>query len=80
MTRPVGRPSRKPKVFFHAFSYRAASWKKPRRVIAKRISDAIIGKRGCITVQIAACGIRCFVPGAIEVVNTVLSCDPECRA
>ena len=26
-TRPVGRPSRKPKVFFHDFSYRAASWK-----------------------------------------------------
>ncbi len=35
MTRPVGRPSAKPKVFFHAFSYRAASWKKPRRVVAK---------------------------------------------
>jgi hypothetical protein len=35
MTRPVGRPSKKPKIFFHAFSYRAASWKKPRRVIAK---------------------------------------------
>lgn len=35
MTRPVGRPSRKPKTFFHAFSYRAASWKKSRRVIAK---------------------------------------------
>jgi len=35
MTRPVGRPSRKPKVFFHDFAYRAASWKRPRRVIAK---------------------------------------------
>jgi len=35
MTRPVGRPSAKPKTFFHAFSYRAASWKKSRRVIAK---------------------------------------------
>ena len=35
MTRPVGRPSRKPRVYFHDFSYRAASWKKPRRVIAK---------------------------------------------
>ncbi len=35
MTRPVGRPSKKPKVFFHSFSYRAASWKKERRVIAK---------------------------------------------
>jgi len=35
MTRPVGRPSRKPKILFHDFSYRAASWKMPRRVIAK---------------------------------------------
>jgi len=35
MTRPVGRPSKKPKVDFHAFSYQAASWKMPRRVIAK---------------------------------------------
>jgi len=35
MTRPVGRPSKKPKVYFHAFSYRAASWKSSRRVIAK---------------------------------------------
>jgi hypothetical protein len=35
MTRPVGRPSRKPKVFFHTFSCRAASWTKSRRVVAK---------------------------------------------
>ena len=35
MTRPVGRPSKRPKVLFHDFSYRAASWTKPRRVIAK---------------------------------------------
>jgi hypothetical protein len=35
MTRPVGRPSAKPKTFFHDFSYQAASWKKSRRVIAK---------------------------------------------
>ena len=35
MTRPVGRPSRKPKVFFHAFSYQAASWKSSRQVVAK---------------------------------------------
>ena len=35
MTRPVGRPSKRPKVFFHDFSYKAASWKKSRRVIAK---------------------------------------------
>jgi hypothetical protein len=35
MTRPVGRPSAKPKVFYHDFSYRAKSWRRSRRVIAK---------------------------------------------
>jgi len=35
MTRPVGRPLKKPRVFYHDLSYQAASWSKPRRVIAK---------------------------------------------
>jgi hypothetical protein len=35
MTRPVGRPPRKPVVLFHSFSYRAASWDMPRRVVAR---------------------------------------------
>ncbi|NIO48577.1 MAG: IS1380 family transposase, partial [Candidatus Aminicenantes bacterium] len=35
LTRPVGRPSKKPVVLFHDFKYRAASWKKLRRVVAK---------------------------------------------
>ncbi len=35
MTRPVGRPPKKPQIFFHEFSYRAKSWKKSRRVVAK---------------------------------------------
>jgi DDE family transposase len=35
LTRPVGRPPRKPQVFFASFSYRAQSWSKPRRVVAK---------------------------------------------
>ncbi len=35
MTRPVGRPPAKPQVFYHDFSYRAASWDRSRRVIAK---------------------------------------------
>lgn len=35
LKRPVGRPSRKPKVFYHNFRYRAVSWKRPRRVVAK---------------------------------------------
>ena len=35
LTRPVGRLSRKPVVWFHDFKYQAASWKKKRRVVAK---------------------------------------------
>jgi hypothetical protein len=35
LTRPVGRPPRKPQVFFASFTYQAQSWAKPRRVVAK---------------------------------------------
>ena len=35
LTRPVGRPPRKPVVWFDDFKYQAASWNRPRRVIAK---------------------------------------------
>ena len=35
LTRPVGRPPRKPIVLYADFKYRAASWDKPRRVVAK---------------------------------------------
>ncbi len=35
MTRPVGRPSHKPKVFYHGFRYRAGSWDHARRVVVK---------------------------------------------
>ena len=35
LTRPVGRPSHKPKVFYHSFQYQAKSWKRSRRVVAK---------------------------------------------
>jgi hypothetical protein len=35
LTRPVGRPSRKPVVRFHDFKHRVASWYKRRRVVAK---------------------------------------------
>ena len=35
LTRPVGRPSRAPKVFYDSFLYRAQSWDQPRRVVAK---------------------------------------------
>jgi hypothetical protein len=35
LTRPVGRPSHKPVVWYKGFLYRAASWKRARRVVAK---------------------------------------------
>lgn len=35
LTRPVGRPSKKPKIFYESFYYQPGSWKIPRRVIAK---------------------------------------------
>ena len=35
LTRPVGRPSLKPKVFYHSFQYQAKSWQRARRVVAK---------------------------------------------
>ena len=34
LTRPVRRPSYKPKVFYKSFSYQQ-SWDRPRRVVAK---------------------------------------------
>jgi hypothetical protein len=35
LTRPVGRPPRKPQAIFASFHYQAQSWAKPRRVVAK---------------------------------------------
>lgn len=35
LKRPVGRPSRKPKVYHHDFLYQAGSWECPRRVVGK---------------------------------------------
>ncbi len=33
--RPVGRPPKKPLVGYHDFVYRAGSWDRERRVVAK---------------------------------------------
>jgi hypothetical protein len=35
LTRPVGRPPEEPVVRYESFSYQAASWGEPRRVVAK---------------------------------------------
>ena len=44
LTRPAGRPSHKPVVWFKGFLYQAASWKTARRVVAKR---EIPDKKSC---------------------------------
>ena len=35
LTRPVGRPPKKPVVFYESFAYRAGTWDRSRRVVAK---------------------------------------------
>ena len=35
LTRPVGRPPKKPRVLYHSFEYQAGSWDRARRVVAK---------------------------------------------
>jgi len=35
LRRPLGRPSREPKLFYHSFRYQAGSWQKTRRVVAR---------------------------------------------
>src|ERR687893_1847837 len=35
LRRPVGRPSKRPRIFYHSFRYRAKSWDRDRRVVAK---------------------------------------------
>ena len=35
LTRPVGRPPKKPQVFHASFTYQVQSWSRPRRVLAK---------------------------------------------
>jgi hypothetical protein len=35
LKRPVGRPPKKPSIWYHDFQYQAKSWDHPRRVVAK---------------------------------------------
>ncbi len=35
LKRPVGRPPKKPIIWYHDFQYQAGSWDRPRRVVAK---------------------------------------------
>jgi len=35
LKRPVGRPPKKPIIWYHDFRYQAGSWDRPRRVVAK---------------------------------------------
>ncbi len=55
LTRLVGRPPKKPKVFCHDFTYRAGSWGKPRRVVAKveRRSGELFARVGFIVTNLS---------------------------
>ena len=55
LTRPVGRPSHKPVVWYKSFLYQAASWKTARRVVAK-VEFPLWG-------VVSARGIHCDEPG-----------------
>ena len=35
LSRPVGRPPKRPQRFYHSFAYQAESWTHPRRVVAR---------------------------------------------
>ena len=35
LTRPVGRPPKRPIIFYHDFRYQAGSWDHPRGVVAQ---------------------------------------------
>ena len=35
LKRPVGKPPKKPSIWYHDFQYQAKSWEHPRRVVAK---------------------------------------------
>lgn len=61
LTRPVGRPSYKPKVFYHSFKYQAQSWNKPRRVAAKIAwhCDQLFPKIGFIVTNLNWANKKC---------------------
>jgi hypothetical protein len=56
LTRPVGRPPNRPIVLYHDFSYRAASWDRPRRVVAKVEwhQGELFPRVGCIVTNLSA--------------------------
>src|SRR2546428_2682240 len=55
LPRPVGRPSQKPLVEYKGFLYQAASWKTPRRVVAKgeRHSGGLFPRGGFIVTNLS---------------------------
>jgi hypothetical protein len=47
LTRPVGRPRKKPAVSYHDFLYQAGSWDKARRVVAKSVGKWCVTQSMC---------------------------------
>ena len=54
LTRPAGRPSKKPVAWYHDFLYQAGTWDKPRRVVAKieHHQGELFPRVGCIVTNL----------------------------
>ena len=63
LTRPLGRPSHKPIVWYKGFFYRAANWKTARRVLAKvEFHAGEVWQEWAADGAISAVLVRGFVP------------------
>ncbi|MCX5659917.1 MAG: IS1380 family transposase, partial [Planctomycetota bacterium] len=89
MTRPVGRPPKKPITQYHDFTYQAATWDKARRVVAKVewYRDELLPRFGFIVTNLGGRAARvtrfyngrgtaeqCIKEGKIAMNWTRLSC------
>ena len=72
LTRPVGRPSHQPKVFYESFSYPAHGWDHPRRVVGQVEwhFDELFPRVGIIVTNMTGCSRKvvhfCNQRGAAE--------------
>jgi len=57
LTRPVGRPSHKPKVFYHSFQYQAKSWQWALREKLAKIGAKVTRHAKYVTFQLAGVAV-----------------------
>ena len=87
LTRPVGRPPNKPQVFFASFSYRAQSWTRPRRVVAKvewhqgelypRVGFIVTNLTRCASrISAEFCGSALHAMWTLGIRTWMMACEP----